>query len=100
MTVTEFAIRSGNHFLASFEPIYYNESLPLSKFDKGLLRSRGIDPESATCRGQVDLVCRAINVRRYHRLAEIPDVIRLTFAGVQNPFSIKKYQLGRFNRSR
>ena len=90
MSVQEFAVRTGNHFLADFTPVYEKEARPITDFDTKLLTNRGIDPESCTCRGQVDLVCRAINIRRAKGLAEIPVVMRLIAAGVVSPWTLSR----------
>jgi superfamily II DNA or RNA helicase len=82
ISVSEFAIRTGNHFLASYVPVYSNETKPLGKFDKVLLRQRGLDPASCTSKGQFDLAYRAVNIRRARKLAEIPDVGRLIAMGI------------------
>jgi CRISPR/Cas system CSM-associated protein Csm4 (group 5 of RAMP superfamily) len=82
ITVTEFAIGTGDHFLASYTPVYSNETKPLGKFDRLLLQQRGLDPESCTSKGQFDLAYRAVNIRRARKLAEIPDVGRLIAMGV------------------
>jgi superfamily II DNA or RNA helicase len=82
IAVSEFAIRTGNHFLASYQPVYSRDSSPVSKFDKLLLKQRGIDPESVSCSGAASLAIRAANVRRAHRLAEVPAVGRLISIGI------------------
>lgn len=82
ISVAEFAIRTGNHFLASYTPVYPKELKPLSSFDKLLLKQRGLDPESISCYGAADLAIRSVNIRRAKRLAEIPVVERLITAGI------------------
>lgn len=96
MSVREFAISTGNHFLADFEPIYAKEAQPLGDLDRRMLRDRGIDPDSCSCRGEVDLVCRAINIRRARGLADIPWVIRLIAAGAPHPWDMSRAAASRF----
>ena len=81
ISVQEFAVRTGDHFLASYTPTYQRDSRAVSKFDKLMLKQRGIDPESVTCQGAVNLVCRAINIRRARGLAEVPLCQRLIRLG-------------------
>jgi len=81
ISVQEFAIRTENFPLAQYQPIYSGEVKPISKFDRLLLSSRGIDPNTVASRGQADLAIRAVNIRRSKRLAEIPVVLRLLAIG-------------------
>ena len=87
MSVQEFAIRTGDHFLAQFTPVYAREFGALSKFDKSILQRKGIDPDSITCRGQALLVERAINIRLYKKLATIQQVIELEALDVPLPWT-------------
>lgn len=83
ITVTEYAIGTGDHFLASYQPVFSRDSQPVSKFDQLLLRQRGIDPESVSCNGAANLAIRSVNIRRAHKLAEIPIVQRLMSWGMK-----------------
>jgi hypothetical protein len=58
------------------------ETKPINNFDRILLKQRGLDPESVQSRGQADLAVRCVNIRRAHKLAEIPTVLRLIAIGV------------------
>jgi superfamily II DNA or RNA helicase len=82
MSVQEFALRTSNFPLATYIPVYSQETGPLKPFDKILLKQRGLDPESVTSRGQADLACRAVNIRRAKGMAEIPAVLRLIAIGM------------------
>jgi len=81
ISVKEFALRTDNFPLANYVAVYSGEVKPLSKFDRLLLKQRGIDPESVTSRGECDIACRAVNIRRAHKLAEIPVVLELIAIG-------------------
>jgi superfamily II DNA or RNA helicase len=81
ISVQEFAIRTENFPLANYTPVYSQEVKPLKQFDRLMLRQRGIDPQSVNSRGQCDLACRAVNIRRARKLAEIGTVLRLIAIG-------------------
>jgi len=83
ISVQEFAARTDNFPLATYTPVYSGELKPLKDFDKLLLRSRGINPDSVSSRGQCDMACRAVNIRRSRKLAEIPVVLRLIACGTK-----------------
>jgi superfamily II DNA or RNA helicase len=91
ISVKQFALQTGNFPLATYRPVYSHEKAPLHNFDKVLLKQRGLDPESCSGAGEANLAIRLINVRRHHRLAEIPVVIRLIELGVavQQAYSMK-----------
>jgi superfamily II DNA or RNA helicase len=97
ITVTEFAIGTGDHFLASYQPVYSRDLKPLSNFDKLLLKQRGLDPESVTCAGAANLAIRSVNIRRAHRLAEIPVVQELIALGweAKEAYKMSAWEAGR-----
>jgi superfamily II DNA or RNA helicase len=97
ISVQEFAIRTENHFLASYQPVYSRDSQPVSKFDKILLRQRGLDPESISCSGAAALAIRAVNIRRGRKLAEIPIVQRLIAWGMsaKDAYALSAWEAGR-----
>jgi superfamily II DNA or RNA helicase len=102
IAVSEFAIRTGNHFLASYQPVYSRDSQPVKPFDKLLLKQRGIDPESVTCAGAANLAIRAVNIRRANRLAEIPVVQRLIDWGfdAEDAYKLKSWEAGQIVKRR
>jgi superfamily II DNA or RNA helicase len=69
-----FAACTGEHALVNYQPVFKWEAEPPVRFSCLLLAKAGIDPESVTSEGQAREVLQAIGRRRYHGLAEIPQL--------------------------
>lgn len=79
-----FAAATSDHELAEYEPVYRWETQVPRPFTRLLLEKGGIDPDTVRSEGQARKVIRAINIRRYKRLAEIPALANAVEAGVDH----------------
>jgi superfamily II DNA or RNA helicase len=66
-----FAASIGDHEAVNYQPVYRWEEQPPVKFTRLLLDQAGIDPDSVHSEGKARKILRAVNQRRYKKLAEI-----------------------------
>jgi superfamily II DNA or RNA helicase len=66
-----FAASIQDHELVNYQPVYQWETKPTVRFSRLLLEQAGIDPDSVGSEGKARQVLRAVNKRRYKKLAEI-----------------------------
>lgn len=74
-----FAALAHNQPILEYTPFKDREKWPVSSFSKLRLTKAGIDPETVTCEGHAEAIIRQVNIRRHHRLPELPIIQKLDF---------------------